>query len=1062
MNISRLLSASALAGSLVMIPSVAWAQGMTPAQCADPQNAGAPECRDETQKDEVIVVTGSRIARPNLDTTQPVTSITAEALTNSSELSLGDALNQLPALRATYSQANSTRFIGTAGLNQLDLRGLGTDRTLVLVNGRRHVSAVPGSYIVDVNTIPNALLEGVDVVTGGNSAVYGSDAIAGVVNFKLKKDYEGLDIRAQGGISSRGDRGNYLISAVGGKNFADGRGNIAVSAEYAKSNTLLFEDRPDQTGAFSGTPGFYTVQYTANETPAGDGISDTRFFGSHPGGTFGNISLGGTVNTTCPAASADPLVTARRGAVCTGELSPTGGRLSDNYVFLADGSLVRDDPAIDLRAQGGGRFGGLTASGVEGAMLLPGLQRINTNMLFNFEFSPAVEFFAEGKYVHVTANQTSTQPTFVNSTLNPTFFLDNPFLSEAAKTTIRTIQGYAPTNNTGSFTMFRFNNDIGTRAEDHKRDTYRLVGGLRGQLADSGNITYEIAANWGRTTTYYETGGNVDIAKFNKAKDAVRNTAGQIVCRVNADASTTNDDAACVPLNLFGQNNSSQAARDYVLYTSSRNQWAEELDLTAYVAGDTGGFFNLPAGPIGFSLGGEYRREDAYSDYDDYTQSGATFLNSISAFNPKAVSVKEGFGELRIPLLKDMLVRELTIEGSARYSKYSSMKDGIWAWNIGGIFAPVRDLRFRATYARSVRAPNLSDLYATASQTFANGFVDPCSQSQINLNPNRVRNCAAAGVPTSITLPDGTVRPWENTLTSGLSGINSGNAGLKPEVGKSLTLGAVFEPTFLRGFSLTVDYYNIEVTNVIAGLSGQAIVNRCYDDPVGLSNPFCAATFRRTSSNALINGTFAGQSGVRYTGYPDFDLLALGATVTPGFLNTPFNYAKFKTSGIDADLSYRTKIGDWSIGVRGLVSWLKDREQFTFITAPNQSTRVHGTLGDPEWKGRASLNVSNGVIDFGYDLNYIGRMTIGTWETQFSWQGRAPQNADAFPFKWYSPQYTHDIQLGIRANEQFRIYMGIDNVFDTLPPYGLTGTGAGGGIYGVIGRSFYMGARIKM
>lgn len=1084
MTMHRLLSATALAGSLVLAPG-AFAQTTAPAPCV--ANDTRPECNDITgqtadpSEGEEILVTGSRIARSDLDSTVPITSVTAADLIDTGDVSLGDAINQLPALRSTFSQANSTRAIGTAGLNILDLRGLGTDRTLVLVNGRRHVSSVPGSYNVDINTIPNALLQSVDVVTGGTSAVYGSDAIAGVVNFQLRTDYEGTEMRLQGGVSERGDRGSYIASVVSGKNFNEGRGNVAVSLEYARSDTLLFQDRNDQTGAYTGVPGFNQVEVTSrlpfvgatalvNEPPQGNGVPDTRFIDAYPGRTFGNLSLGGAVQTQCvqAAQATTPLLIARRNAICSGVISPTTLlELPYNYYFLDNGVLTRDAPGQDLRAVQGGLLGGYSATGVEGAMLSPGLERINTNLLFNYEFSPALRFFFEGKYVRSINNQTSTQPTFVNSTLSPTFFLDNPFLTDQNRATIQTLLGVPSTNTTASFTFFRFNNDIGTRAEDHKRETYRFVGGFRGDLGTESNLRYDVAFNYGRTNTYYETGGNVNIARFNAAANAVRNSAGQIVCRVNADTNPNNDLPGCVPLNLFGQYRASQEALNYVLYTSSREQWAEEINAVASISGDLGSLFTLPAGDIGFALGAEYRKEDAFSDYDDFTQSGATFLNSISAFDPPAVDVYEGFGEVRIPILRDMLVKELTFEGAARYSKYSTSDDGVWAWNVGGIFAPFDGLRIRAGYARSVRAPNLSDLYATASQTFANGLVDPCNQgATILANPNRVRNCAAAGVPTTITYTDdlGTVRtlPFVNTPASGIVGINSGNINLRPEVGKSFTVGAVFEPTFLRGFTLAVDYYNIEVTDVISGLSGQGIINQCYDDPVGIDNPYCAVVFRRTSTNSVVNGTFAGQQNRQLAGVGDNGRDFAGVPITNSFINQPFNYAKLKTSGIDADIRYNhTFDNGLRFSYRTLVSWLAKRESFFFITDPTRSTRIHGTLGDPIWKGRMSVGVAYKGFDAGYDLNYIGRMAVDAWEVQHTHQGRGPTNYDAYPIRKYAAQDTHDIQLGYRVNEQFRFYFGVDNVMDTLPPYGLTGTGAGSGIYGLVGRYFYSGVNLK-
>ena len=234
MTINRLLSATALATSLVLAPA-AFAQDAATEDQTLATVAGDPTANAASDSD--IVVTGSRIARPNLASTIPITSVGPQELLATGSLSVGDQLNELPQLRATFSQANSTRFIGTAGSNFLDLRGLGTDRTLVLVNGRRHVSTSPGSFRWDINNVPSDLIERVDVVTGGNSAIYGSDAVAGVVNFVLKRSFDGLQLRGQGGISEYGDRGSYFVSGIAGKNFAEGRGNITFAAEYAKQKS---------------------------------------------------------------------------------------------------------------------------------------------------------------------------------------------------------------------------------------------------------------------------------------------------------------------------------------------------------------------------------------------------------------------------------------------------------------------------------------------------------------------------------------------------------------------------------------------------------------------------------------------------------------------------------------------------------------------------------------------------------------------------------------------------------------------------------------------------------
>lgn len=1012
----------------------------------------------QDQREGEIVVTGSRIERPNIASTVPITSVGAQELLDTGDVSLGDQLNQLPSLRSTFSQANSTRFIGTAGLNLLDLRGLGTDRTLVLVNGRRHVTSTPGSFSVDVNTIPTELLERVDVITGGNSAIYGSDAVSGVVNFVLRRDFEGIRIRGQGGVSDEGDRGSYFISGIAGKNFWEDRANVAIAVEYAKTKKVLNRDRPDQTGAFVGAPAFIRVDTDLPGTPVDDGVFDFAFF-RNPGLSFGQISGGGAVQTSClaPLAPTSPGFAAReelRAAVCTGDLSPTGARLSDNYFFLPGGILARNDPAMDLRPVGGSILGGLgTSAAVPSGMLLPGLERLAANLLFNVELSPIFQPFAEAKFVRVKAQQQSSQPTFIAGTLNPIFRRDNPFLTPEARQTLNTILSPGST-----FVFLRFNEDIGTRAEDHERDTYRIVSGVRGDISNTGNLKYEVAFNYGRTETYYETGGNVHVARFNAASNAVRDPAtGQIVCAVNIDTNPANDMPGCVPINLFGYGAPSPEAANYVLHTSSRDQWAKQINAVGFLSGNTEGFFNLPGGPIGFAVGAEYRKEDAYSDYDDVTQAGETFLNAFDTFAPPPITVKEAFGELRVPILADMpFFNELTVEGAARYSDYST-SGGVWAYNAGAIWSPVRDLRIRGGYARAVRAPDLGDLFATRTETFANGLVDPCNQTVIGENPNRAARCAEAGIPTTITLPDGSVVPWTNAPASGVSGFNQGNPNLRPEVGKSWTVGAVIQPRFVPGLSLTVDWYNITIEKAISGLSGQAIINRCYEDPVSINNPFCQAVFRRrTPGDPITDFTFEGQSNRVFPGFPTFTFDRIG----PGFLNQPFNFQQLKTSGIDFDLAYRrTVLNDVRLDLRGIVSWVKNREEFTFVNDPERSTRLHGTLGDPEWAASFSANADFGVIDFGYDLRWIDQMTVFSWETQFSHQGREPTNPDALKDPYYPDVFYHDLRVGFEPTERFRFYVGVDNVLDRLPPLDLTGTGGGSGIYPVTGRFFYAGAR---
>lgn len=1052
------LSMAFAAPAFAQTPTAGDDEGVTEAEA--PENLGQNEVELESGQDVeaedegAIVITGSRIRRPNLESPVPITSVGPQELTQRGNVSLGDALNQLPALRSTFSQANSTRFIGTAGLNLLDLRGIGTARTLVVVNGRRHITGQPGTFNVDVNTIPVDLLERVDIVTGGSSAVYGSDAVAGVVNFVLKRDFEGIRIRGQGGISDKGDRGSYFTSLTAGKNFFDNRGNVAVALEYAKANALDFNDRPE-FGTFSGRMSFFSVENTIGEPATGNGIPDTAFLTNVRSTSF---SSGGLLSTVCPAtppANATPAqlaaFNARRAANCSGLLSPTtGAELGFGFVFQPDGTLVRNVCQKDLRVFNSSNcVGGLGSTFVGPGVLVPENERMTANLLANFEISPALRPFVEAKFVRVdTFNEFSGLFTFGNL-IPTTFSINNPFLNPQARQQL--VTSLAPGATT--FSVNRDFLDFPPRGEIGRRDTYRIVAGVDGTFND--DWRYEVALNYGRLDTDNASTGNVNLARYNRAVVAVTNASGQIVCGVNADASTTNDDPACVPLNLFGQGNITPAARDYITQVSTREQRAEQYNAVAFVNGDLSQLFELPGGPVRFAIGGEYRKETAFSAFDEATRNGETFLNSGSIFDPPALVIKEAFGEIELPLLRDLpFAQELTLNAAARVSDYNTSVGTVYAYNFTGTYAPVRDFRFRAGYARSVRAPTLTDLFNTPSQTFAS-ITDPCSSEVIQNNPNRVANCAAAGVPATLVDPaSGKTIPFTNVSTATIAGANRGNPDLLEEKGTSITVGFVAQPRFIPGLSISVDYYDIKLKNVIQSVGAQTVINQCFDSTTGIDNPFCAAVFRNP------DGTFRGQAN-RVIGGITYPII-LPQPIPDSFFQQPFNFARLETSGVDMDINYRKRFGgNTTLNLRGIVSYIEKRNFFTNILDPNFADRAKSELGDPAWSGSLNTSLDFGVFDISHNLRYIGKQTIGTFETQNEFQGRAPLNPDAFPRVYYPRVFYHSFRVGLEPVEGFKFYMGVDNAFDRKPPFGLAGTGGGSGIFENIGRFFYAGVETK-
>jgi outer membrane receptor protein involved in Fe transport len=668
------LGSVSVVGMALAFTNPAFAQGTVSADAAaqpdcDPNDANDADCQpgqseaeiesgtvanadansQSTQDQGNITVTGSRIRRPNVESNVPVTSVSAQELTEQGDVSVGDALNDLPSLRSTFSQANSTRFIGTTGLNLLDLRGLGTARTLVLVNGRRHITSSVGDFDVDTNTIPTDLVERVDVVTGGSSAVYGSDAIAGVVNFVLRRDFEGVRLRGQGGISSEHDRGIYFTSLTAGENLLDDRLNVAMNLEYAHAEALFNADRDSLTGAFSGRCQFNFNENTAGEPATGNGIPDTRF---QCNTRNNNISSGGLLFANVTAAQCqNPATAANLLARCVFPGTPQGQPRI--VVFDPAGNLVNSNPLQDQRPLGSGvtAIGGGGSTLRETGQLAPGLDRYTANFLASFEISPAFRPFVEAKYVYIESLQESG-PIFFNAAF-PNFFgggrgirCDNPFLTaqniEALQAVGRCLTGATSTE---TLVLNRNAVDFGGRAQFVERETIRVVAGVGGEFNDDWN--YEVSFNYGKFESRLQASkdiaifnidangnlvtdanGNLVDGPFLRAVDAVRLPNGQIVCRVNADNNPANNDPNCVPINLFGSGAPSQAALEAFQVTSTLDGEATQYNALAFVSGDSSQLFELPGGPVRFVVGGEYRREEASQIADPLSRAGATFFNA--------------------------------------------------------------------------------------------------------------------------------------------------------------------------------------------------------------------------------------------------------------------------------------------------------------------------------------------------------------------------------------------------------------------------------------------------
>lgn len=892
---SWLLAGTLLSGLVAVAgPSVAVAQATTPAP--------------GSTVDE-LVITGSRIARPNYEQPTPITTITQEALRNSGTTSLGDVLAQLPALSSTGTvRANSDSGANLGGLSFPDLRSLGTARTLTLVNGQRHVGGDAGDTAVDLNTIPTALVERVDVITGGASAIYGSDAVSGVVNIVLKDDFEGYEFNAQGGQPLNGHYGqNYSVSGTGGWNFADDRANATLT---------LFADKQERVRGtqIKGLADWAVVENPDNTGPA-DGIPDfiyrpyvqTEFFHK-----YGSLI---DANTLTPITGFD----------AAGNPVAFPPRTGTNNLFY--GSFAQPCPVC--------------YSSDEETTLIPRTKRFGAYGTFRYQIAPNIRFRGDMKLV-----ETKTLDTFSSSFTTLEYILDNDnaFITPG----LRAILDQNPDS---VFYVDRINQDIGGRNADTRRRTFRTVVQLDGDF-DGGfsDIKWDLSYNYGRTKNRFRGFNGLIPGNFNAAIDAVRDPSGQISCRKDVPSAFYTGYAApdpatltgetCVPFNLFGAQNSREAI-DYVTFEELRTHTITQQVASASATFDSSRFFSLPGGPLKFAGGFEWRREESKNINDAFVKSGL----AESAAQPDAFGgfeVKEAFLEAEAPILRDApFAEELTLNAAIRQADYSHAGDAT-AYMIRGTWSPVRDLTFRGTYSKATRAPNITEAFLPSTPGFS-GIFDPCEASSITANPNRAANCAALGVA------------FQQATDNQFAGVTSGNAGLRPERAETWTVGFIAQPRFLPGFSLSLDYYDIVIRDAISFLDPQDAADKCVDGP-GLATEYCGLVLRDPATAQITSyvSTYLNQAKLTTAGY---DLqMAYGRDIGDW------------TSGLG---TFSRLDGRLSGSVT--VNYIEKLRQFAFQDFPETVDRQEAEIGNPRWSFISSLSYAQGPVTLTWESQFIDR-----------------------------------------------------------------------------------------
>lgn len=992
---ARLALASSLLAMTIATPAFAQeAADPAPAQT----DATAPTQGQEPEAE--IVVTGSRIARPELSLPNPVQVVSAETIEQSGKTNLTEFLIDNPALLGSQSNVDvaGSALTGGAqnvGVNLLDLRNLGANRTLVLVDGRRHVAGYPGIASVDINTIPTDLVQSVDILTGGASAIYGADGVTGVVNFILKKDFDGLHLRAQNNISERGDAGSRFFAVTAGKNFAGGRGNITAAYEFQETDRFSQLKRLNygRTG-----PSYTFARNPADGAPGGPNdnpnVPDRVLL---TGLLWADSSLGGAVDLDQDFA---PDFTGEGGIYDPGTYVP-------GTAFTIGGSSTPRESY----------YGDFT----------PYNRRHIAQVFGRFEFSPAFEVYAEAKYVRSKA-VTQSQPSY---DLYTTLFADNYFLA----------QRYGAAAITGDAWFSRDNFDFGVRQYEMERELWRTVVGVKGDLGS--NLKYDVSYVFGQSTQR-GTNRNDRIAdRYYAALDSVSDGAGGVTCRINLPGQTTINGESlgnpivytgapvsfrpgqCVPLNILGNGTPSQAALDFV--TADHTSWARirQHVASAVLSGDTGSFFSLPGGAPGFAIGAEYRKEESRFVPSAESQAGWLIDDSQASIDSGSFDVKEVFGELNLPILADMaFAQNLSLGGAIRYSDYSSIGNTL-TWNVNGSYSPVRDITFRGTYSQAVRAPNISELYAQQSGTFE-FIIDPCGIDRLTEGTTyRAANCTAA--LTALGINPATFNPANSSFSpqnSSLAGFSGGNPDLTEETAKTWTAGVVLRPSFVPGLSVTADWYDIRLTQAIQYSTAQDIVDLCYDQPT-TTNVYCQLLTR---------------------------------SPTTGFVSSyqviPQNVASFKTAGLDLSLNYRfepfNNAGTFNVRFAG--NYLHRLNFVPSLGADPENQLDSATYPAPKYSATFDLTWTKGPLSINYGVNWWSKTRRVTREQEAA-------NPDYLPaeFIWYKEKWDHELFASYDVDDRFNIYAGINNLFDSKPDIGAVAYPIS-----AVGRSFFMGIKAKL
>lgn len=978
---------------------------------------------------EEVVVTGSRIPRA-FSAPTPVNVVGAQDVKLSGNVNIEKMLAQLP--QAVASQLGSaTANTVPGGFADVNLRGFGSTRNLVLVNGRRFAIYGP-EQVTDLNTIPASLISRTEIVTGGSSAVYGSDAITGVVNFIMRDDFEGVEARAQLNMDQPTRTPVYNVDITAGGNFAEGRGNLVVAGNFLDRGSITRGERGSY--AYDSLSDGCVVAGTSSPDRAGtpftppagkscvDGGGQLGFVrggsGDIPNGRFSGIPAAGGSNAALNAAYA---------------AAGLSGLTSRGFTFNDQGTVARPQvtPQDDFNL------------GPDNYLIQP-QRRWMINSFGHYDFTDNIRGFME---LHYSSNTVDARlaPTNVGA---PTLFnVNNPYLTPQLQEVLRQLDlaetgtstvtsGTATRTNTRGdglalLTAGRRYVEVGPRMASERRNVYRGAWGFDWNL---GSVSQDFLSDL-KLNAYYTYARSEDTLLLKNA-----------ISRSRLQASLLSSGGAAPVCNIFGANISAACVQAIAISATNTTVATQQVAQSSV----TGELFQVPAGPVGFSVGAEWRDTSAQFTPDSFLSSG-----DVAGFNPGlptsgSVGVKELFGELNVPLLEDLdFVKSLEANGAFRYSDYSLSGIGsVWTYSGGMDWRVTSDVALRGQYQRAIRAPNVNELFGGVNRVVSVA-TDPCSsRAPASQQTAAVRAvCVATGVPAANVF---TAAVQPNTIFGADFG---GNPNLQEERSDTYTVGAILTPSFVPGLNLSVDYFKIKLEGAISALGGglQNTLNLCYNVIQNAGSEFCQA-IRRNPTTGEINDPYVAK-----------------------ILNA--NTGLLQTSGLDLAARYSFEAGfgipGWrensSFDITTNFTWLDDFTSTPVAAFPNIQNHCEGSFGPtcgqplPVWRGSTRVTWNLDPLQLSVRHRYIGKVTTDRYLVPLR-QGSASTPAlSSIPYPTLPAQNYFDVSFNYDVSKDVEFYGGVNNVFSRKPPITTQGPNANtfSATYDVLGAEFFVGATVK-